>query len=119
MSARHGGRHSTIVRCRSAISTSTRTSSRTRSGTLSRHHRCTRTTSVSGRPLTRLVCNPSRCDVHWNPPCHGHFKVGDAAVLESQVGSRGLQSLVKRAVVGGELTYALFEGGVLGGNPLD
>ena len=74
MSARHGGRHSTIVTCRSATSTSTRTSPRTPSGTLPRHHRCTRATSVSGRTLTRLVCNPSRCDVHWNPPDHGGAK---------------------------------------------
>ena len=51
-SARHGGRHSTIVRCRSATSTSMRTSSRTCSGTRARHHRCTRATSVSGRPDT-------------------------------------------------------------------
>src|SRR5215207_8639846 len=72
-SARHGGRHSTIVRCRSATSASTRTSSRTCSGTRPRHHRCTRATSVSGRPDTPASLPPRshpRCDVHWNPPGH-------------------------------------------------
>jgi len=47
------------------------------------------------------------------------FEVGDAAVLEPQVGAGGLQPLVQGAVVGGGLAEALFEGGVLGGDPLD
>src|SRR5829696_4959724 len=72
-SARHGGRHSTIVRCRSATSASTRTSLRTCSGTRARHHRWTRATSVSGRPDTPASL-PSgthpRCDDRWNPPDH-------------------------------------------------
>src|SRR5215207_1422745 len=69
-SARHGGRHSTIVRCRSATSASTRTSSRTCSGTRARHHRCTRATSVSGSdtPASLPPRSHPRCDVHWNPP---------------------------------------------------
>jgi hypothetical protein len=40
-------------------------------------------------------------------------------VLEAQVGPGGFESFVERAVVGGELTDALFQGGVLGGDPLD
>ena len=50
MSSRQGGRHSTIVRYRGATSHSTRTWSRTASGTRSSHHRRTRATSSSGRP---------------------------------------------------------------------
>ena len=40
-------------------------------------------------------------------------------VLEAQVGPGGFESFVERPVVGGELTDALFEGGVLGGDLLD
>ena len=47
------------------------------------------------------------------------FEIGHFAVLEAQVGARGLQSFVQGAVVGGELADALFEGGVLGGDALD
>jgi hypothetical protein len=47
------------------------------------------------------------------------FEVGDASVLEAEVGPGGLESFVEGAVVGGELADALFEGGVLGGDPLD
>jgi hypothetical protein len=47
------------------------------------------------------------------------FEVGDAAVLEAQVGAGGLEAFVKGAVVVGELADALLEGGVLGGDPLD
>ncbi|MBP2047817.1 hypothetical protein J2Z21_000739 [Streptomyces griseochromogenes] len=43
----------------------------------------------------------------------------DAPVLEAQVRAGGLESLVEGAVVDGELADALFEGGVLGGDPLD
>jgi hypothetical protein len=39
--------------------------------------------------------------------------------LEAQVRACGLQPFVKGAVVGGELTDALLEGGVLCGDPLD
>jgi hypothetical protein len=41
------------------------------------------------------------------------------AVLEAQVGAGGFKPFIKRAVLGGELTDALFEGGVLGGDSLD
>ena len=47
------------------------------------------------------------------------FEVGDATVLEAQVGPGGFESFVEGAVVGGELAHALFEGGVLGGHPLN
>jgi hypothetical protein len=47
------------------------------------------------------------------------FEVGDAAVLEPQVRPCGFQPLVQGPVVIGELTYSLFEGGVLGGDVLD
>src|SRR6266498_3767065 len=47
------------------------------------------------------------------------FEVGDAAVLEAQVGAGGLESFVENAVVGGELADTLLQGGVLGGDPLD
>src|SRR5271163_3502669 len=110
MSARHGGRHSTIVRCRSATSTSTRTSSRTPSGTLPRHHRCTRATSVSGRTLTRLVCNPSRCDVHWNPPDDPGAKSLDETHPDQPPQSpheweRWWLSIIKRAIAADYLTH--------------
>ena len=39
--------------------------------------------------------------------------------MEAQIGAGGFESFVERAVVGGELTNALFEGGVLGGDSLD
>jgi hypothetical protein len=41
------------------------------------------------------------------------FEVGDAPVLEAEVGAGGLEPLVEGAVVGGELTDPLFERGVL------
>ena len=47
------------------------------------------------------------------------FEIGHSAVLEAQVGARGLQSFVHGSVVGGELADALLEGGVLGGDALD
>ena len=47
------------------------------------------------------------------------FEVGDAPVLEAQVGAGGFEPFVEGAVVGGELADALFERGVLGGDPLD
>ncbi|MYR73710.1 MULTISPECIES: hypothetical protein [unclassified Streptomyces] len=47
------------------------------------------------------------------------LEVGDAAVLEAEVGAGGLEPLVERSVVGRELTDPLLECGVLGGNPLD
>jgi len=47
------------------------------------------------------------------------FEVGDAPVLETQVGSGGLEPFVEGAVVGAELADALLERGVLGGDPLD
>jgi len=47
------------------------------------------------------------------------LEVGDAAVLEPQVGSGGIEAFVEGAVVGGELLQALLEGGVLGRDPLD
>ena len=39
--------------------------------------------------------------------------------MEAQVGAGGFESFVEGAVVGAELTHALFERGVLGGDPLD
>ena len=39
--------------------------------------------------------------------------------MEPQVGPGGCETFVECAVVGGELAHALFEGGVLGGDPLD
>jgi hypothetical protein len=39
--------------------------------------------------------------------------------LEPQVGAGGFETFVERAVVGAELAHALFEGGVLGGDPLN
>ena len=47
------------------------------------------------------------------------FEVGDAPVLEPQVGPCGFQPLLQGPVVGGELADALLEGGVLGGDALD
>jgi hypothetical protein len=47
------------------------------------------------------------------------FELGGAPVGEAQVGAGGLQPLIEGPVVGGELAEALFEGGVLGGDPLD
>jgi hypothetical protein len=47
------------------------------------------------------------------------FEVGDAAVLESEIGSGGFESFVEGAVVGADLAHALFERGVLRGNSLD
>ncbi len=47
------------------------------------------------------------------------FEVGEAAVLEAQVGPGCLEAFVEGPVVGGELADALFEGGVLSGDPLD
>src|SRR5260370_20435489 len=47
------------------------------------------------------------------------FEVGDAPVLDPQVRPRGFEPLVQGPVVGGELPYSLFEGGVLGGDALD
>src|SRR6266508_3384319 len=47
------------------------------------------------------------------------FEIGDAPVLEAQVGPGGLEPFVEGAVVGGELADALLERGVLGGDPLD
>ena len=47
------------------------------------------------------------------------LEVGDTPVLEPQVGPGGFESFVERAVVGAELAHALFEGGVLGGDPLN
>jgi hypothetical protein len=44
------------------------------------------------------------------------FQVGDAAVLEAQVGAGGFESFVERAVVGAELAHTFFERGVLGGD---
>jgi hypothetical protein len=41
------------------------------------------------------------------------FEVGDAAVLELHVRPCGFEPLVQGPVVGGELPYSLFEGGVL------
>jgi hypothetical protein len=37
----------------------------------------------------------------------------------AQVGTGGFESFVERAVVDAELAHALFEGGVLGGDPLN
>ncbi|MEV8098963.1 hypothetical protein [Kitasatospora sp. NPDC085879] len=39
--------------------------------------------------------------------------------MEAQVGANGLRAFLQGAVVGGELTNALLEGGVLRGDPLD
>jgi hypothetical protein len=39
--------------------------------------------------------------------------------LEPQVGPGSCETFVERAIVGAELAHALFEGGVLGGDPLD
>ena len=47
------------------------------------------------------------------------FQVGNSTVLEPQVGPGGCETFVECAVVGGELAHALFEGGVLGDDPLD
>ncbi|OJF15142.1 hypothetical protein BG844_06050 [Couchioplanes caeruleus subsp. caeruleus] len=47
------------------------------------------------------------------------FKVSDASILESKVGTGGLESFVEGPVVGGELADALLESGVLDGDPMD
>ncbi|MFC7592216.1 hypothetical protein ACFQYP_57185 [Nonomuraea antimicrobica] len=47
------------------------------------------------------------------------FEVGDAPILEPDVGSGRLKAFVECAVLGGELTDTLPEGGVLGGDPDD
>lgn len=47
------------------------------------------------------------------------FEIGDATVLEAEVGARGLEPFVEGAVVGRQLADPLFEGGVLGGDPLE
>jgi hypothetical protein len=47
------------------------------------------------------------------------FQVGDAAVLEAQVGPGCFESFVEAAVVGAELSHAVFERGVLRGDSLD
>jgi|GraSoi_2013_20cm_1033751.scaffolds.fasta_scaffold76096_1 hypothetical protein len=47
------------------------------------------------------------------------FQVGNSTVLEPQVGPGSCETFVERAIVGAELAHALFEGGVLGGDPLD
>lgn len=49
----------------------------------------------------------------------GGFKIGDAAVLEAEVGTGGFEPLVEGAVVGGQLADPLLERGVLGGDALD
>src|SRR6266849_3590333 len=46
------------------------------------------------------------------------FELGDAAVGETDVGACGLEPFFERPVVLGELADALFERGVLGGDPL-
>lgn len=51
--------------------------------------------------------------------CDAGFEAGDAAILEAEVGAGGFETLVERAVVGGELADPLLECGVLGGDPLD
>jgi hypothetical protein len=38
------------------------------------------------------------------------FQVGNSTVLEPQVGPRGGETFVERAIVGAELARALFEG---------
>ncbi len=67
-----------MVTCRSETCASTRTWSRTRSGTLARHHRWTRAISISGNPMP-VVCTPSRCDVDWNSP----FCLQDGEIADS------------------------------------
>ncbi|MFF8902710.1 hypothetical protein ACF082_35150 [Streptomyces lydicus] len=47
------------------------------------------------------------------------FQVGEAPVLETEVGAGSLESIVEGAVAGSELADSLLEGGVLGGDPLD
>ncbi|MEV7288734.1 hypothetical protein AB0O01_30035 [Streptomyces sp. NPDC093252] len=47
------------------------------------------------------------------------FEVGDAPVLETEVGPGSPQPFVEGAVAGRELTDSLLEGCVLGGDPLD
>ncbi|MEU9234507.1 hypothetical protein [Streptomyces subrutilus] len=47
------------------------------------------------------------------------LEVSDAAVLEAEVGTGGLEPLVERSGVGRELTDPLLECGVLGGDALD
>jgi hypothetical protein len=47
------------------------------------------------------------------------FQVGNSTVLEPQDGPDGHETFVERAFVGGERAHALFECGVLGGDPLD
>lgn len=44
------------------------------------------------------------------------FQIGNAAILEA-VGAGGFESFVHCAVISGEFTDALFECGVLGGDP--
>ncbi|MCX5612549.1 MULTISPECIES: hypothetical protein [unclassified Streptomyces] len=46
------------------------------------------------------------------------FEVGDASVLEAEVGAGRLEAFVEGPVVSGELADALLEIGVLGGDPL-
>lgn len=47
------------------------------------------------------------------------FEVGDAAVLEAQVGPGGVESFIEGAVVGGELVNTLLERGVLRADALN
>jgi hypothetical protein len=57
--------------------------------------------------------------VLWGLPGGLGFELGDAPVGESVVGACGLQPFFEGPVVLGELADALFERGVLGGDPLD
>ena len=76
--------------------------------------------AIGIRRVVRSVSKVARLRVgdvfRWGQLC---FEVGDAAVLEPQVGSGGLESFVEGAVVGGELLQALLERGVLGRDALD
>ena len=54
-----------------------------------RHHRCTRSTSVSGRPLTRLVvfsldrCHPATADLGGHCPCTSDIRFNSASLTSS------------------------------------
>lgn len=74
-------------------------------------------TTAGGRPTRDAAVTGHVGSARWSRELG--LEVGDAAVLEAEVGAGGLEAFVEGSVVGGELADALLEGGVLGGNPLD
>ena len=76
-----------------------------------------------GDQASVISFGPARSSSWRSGPCGWAgdlgFEVCEPPVLEAHVGAGGLESFVQGPVVGGELPYSLFEGGVLGGDALD